>query len=96
MKTLPTSLVKDKIYCVNYLVFTNKDGVKEYAYVAVRQDNMADFREAVKRGGFDLEDFGLVLEHGKGEASETTREKMRMLYKCDHKATVSVLDYNPD
>ena len=96
MRTLPTNLVKDAMYCVNYLVYLNETGAREFVYLATRQDQMKDLQAAIRQGGFDAEDFGVILEQGRGEASDITKEKMQMLYKCDHNNGLSVLDYNPE
>lgn len=93
MKTIPRNLIEDKTYCVNFLVFKNEHGEQEFIYIAVRSDNMAAFQEAVKHGNFDAEDYGSVLEYGKGEPSDHVKNKMKMLYKCNHDNAISVAEY---
>jgi hypothetical protein len=49
---------------------------------------MPEFRKALKQGGFFPEDYGFILEYGKGEASELMREKMKLQYRCDHSRAI--------
>ncbi len=93
MKIIPRDLIRDKIYCVNYLVYLNGKGDREFVYIAVRQDRMEEFKKAISHGNFDADDYGLVLEHGRGDASDILKEKMKMMYKCDHSSSINVLDY---
>ena len=96
MRNIPRNLIEDKTYCVNYLVFKNEYGVREFLYIVIREDKMSAFQEAVRRGNFDADDYGTVLERGKGEPTESIIAKMKLLYKCDHNSGLSVLDYNPE
>ena len=96
MKSIPRRLIDERTYLVNYLVYSNENGVREYLYIAVRKDKMPEFQQAVKRGNFDAEEYGIILDHGKGEAPDDVKEKMKMLYKCDHENGVSIRDYNPE
>lgn len=95
MRTIPRTLIDNDVYCVNYLVYSNDEGVREFIYVAVRQSDMEGFRRAIRLGNFDAEDYGVVLEHGKGEASDIIKQKMKLMYKCDHVNAMTVADYNP-
>lgn len=88
MKTIPKSLIDKKYICVNYVVFENADGDEAFFYIAVRGSRMPEFVQALKEGGFFPEDFGYILEQGKGEASELLKEKMAMQYRCDHKNAI--------
>lgn len=96
MKTIPHNLIENKTYCVNYLVFLNDKGAREHLYIAVRRDEMPEFKQVVLRGNFDPEEYGVVLEYGRGDALPEIKEKMKMLYNCDHEKAVSVQDYNPE
>lgn len=96
MRNIPTNLIKDAVYCVNYLVYKNENGAREYMYLATRQDQMRELQLAIKHGSFEAEDYGIVLEQGKGEAPDSIKEKMSILYKCNHESCISVMDYNPD
>ena len=96
MKTIPQNLIRDKIYCVNYIEYLGNEGLREYFYIAVRQDEMDKFKEALKKGNFDADQYGMVLEHGKGSAPDFVRDKMKMLYKCDHESAININDYNPN
>lgn len=96
MRNIPTGLVKDKTYCVNYLVYKDESGQNSYLYIAVRQDQMPEFQKAIKCGNFDAEDYGIVLEQGEGIASDDIKQKMRMMYNCDHDSNISIVDYKPE
>ena len=97
MRNIPSYLIKDKTYCVNYIVFQNEHGSTEFLYIAVREDHMPEFKEAIKNGNFDAEDYGYILEHGKGEASNMVKEKMKLLYKCNPDINYKVqTDQNTD
>lgn len=93
MKTIPNSLVKDKIYCVNYLIYKDEAGRSGYLYIAVRQDDMSDFKNAIKNGDFDADDYGIVLDQGAGKPSDETVQRMKILYNCDHDNSFSIFDY---
>jgi len=95
MRKIPESLVKDKIYTVNYLVYQDDNNDKNYLYIAVRRDQMPAFQNALKEGNFDAEDYGIILEQGNGEASDTLIEKMRIMYNCDHDSSISISDFIP-
>lgn len=95
MKTIPQDLIRDKIYCVNYIEYLGQAGTKEYFYIAVRQDDMLNFKTALEKGDFDADDYGLILEQGNGSAPTYVRDKMKMLYKCEHENALSVNDYLP-
>lgn len=95
MKTIPQDLIRDKVYCVNYIEYIGASGAKEHFYIAVRQDEMDKFKAALKRGNFDAEDYGMILEQGVGSASMAVRNRMKMLYKCDHNNAINVSDYIP-
>ena len=96
MRNIPSYLIKDKTYCVNYILFQNEHGSTEFIYIAIRDDHMIEFQQAVKEGNFDAEDYGIILEHGKGEASDIIKQKMKLLYKCNHDSNYKVQDYKPN
>jgi hypothetical protein len=96
MRNIPTGLVKDKTYCVNYLVYKDESGDLAYLYIATRQDKMNDFQNALKNGNFDAEDYGIILEQGTGEASDDVKQKMKVMYNCDHSSNISTLEYTPE
>ena len=93
MRTIPQDLIRDKVYCVNYIEYLNDANTSEHFYIAVRQDEMDKFKEVIKQGNFDAEDYGLILEQGQGPASQMTRDKMKMLYQCNHENAINVSDY---
>lgn len=80
---IPIQLINEESYCVNYIVYLNADGEKEFVYLAVKKSNFLPFQKAVLAGSFDPDDFGIILESGKGEANPDLKERMRILYKCD-------------
>lgn len=84
MRNIPRDLIDKKTYVVTYVVYLDNEGEKRYFYIAVRKDKMLDFQRAVLEGDFDAEDYGIILEEGDGEAPEVIKEKMKMLYQCDH------------
>ncbi len=94
MRTIPINLIKDATYCVNYLVYSNGQGTREFLYIATRKDQMKELQAAIRRGNFIAEDYGIVLEHGLGEASSLIKDKMKMLYNCTHEGSLSLLDFD--
>lgn len=96
MRNIPSSLVKDKTYCVNYLLYKDEAGQESYLYIATRHDKMESFQNAIKLGNFDAEDYGIILEQGTGEAPEEVKQKMKIMYNCDHGSNLSILDYTPE
>lgn len=94
MRNLPISLIKDKLYFINYIVYKNEDDETEYMYLAVRHDNLEHFKDAIKAGTFQAEDYGLILESGKGSASDDVKKKMQILYDCNDEENISVIDFN--
>ena len=93
MKSIPKHLINDKTFCVNFLSFVDLEGVRRFMYIAVRGDKMPEFEIALRRGQFDTEDFGFVLEEGVGQPSDLLKAKMEFLYECDHRNPLHV--YNP-
>ena len=96
MRTIPQDLIRDKVYCVNYIEYIGASNTKEYFYIAVRQDQMNEFKTALTQGNFDAEDYGLILEQGGGSSNQLMRDKMKMLYKCDHDNAINVSEYMPE
>jgi hypothetical protein len=94
VRTIPQNLIRDKIYCVNYIEYIGESDARKYFYIAVRQDEMVEFKEALKHGDFDADDFGIILEQGDGSAPEYVKDKMKMLYKCNHENAMDVKDYS--
>ncbi len=96
MRTIPQDLIRDKVYCVNYIEYIGETNAQEYFYIAVRQDEMDKFKTALEHGNFEADDYGLILEQGNGSAPKIIREKMKLLYKCDHDSAINVSDYTPE
>jgi hypothetical protein len=91
MKQIPNHLISDKVYSVNLISYTDPNGYRRFVYLAVRQDKMVQFRDALTRGELETDDFGLILEEGKGEPSDLLKAKMEFLYGCDHAHPMDVL-----
>lgn len=96
MKSIPRSLIDDNTYCVNLIVYNNNDGQREFVYMAVRRDNMPKFQQAIKRGNFDAEDYGVILEGGSEEPTDYIKNKMKILYKCNHDKALNALNYQSE
>jgi hypothetical protein len=90
MRSIPRNLIRDQVYCVNYLIYEDESGKENYCYLAVRNSDMEKFQKALSCTDFDLNDFGVVLEEGLGEASENVKDKMRHLYNCKHEAAIEL------
>lgn len=69
---------------INFINANNKDGIKSYYYVAVKGDDMLPFHRALRRGHFDLSDFGVVIASGVGEPTEEVKETIEKIYGCNH------------
>lgn len=93
MKTIPQDLIRDKIYCVNYIEYLNDAKQVEHCYIAVRQEYMDEFKAAIKKGDFDTDDYGILLEQGTGPAPAFVRDRMKMMYDCNHDNAINVSDY---
>lgn len=81
MKSIPRNLINDGIYQVAYVEYKD-DGNEKYSFIAVRSEEVTDFENSLKSDSFDPEQFGIVLESGKGQAPKIIKEKMFLLYKC--------------
>ncbi len=84
MRNIPRDLIDNKTYVVTYVVYLDSEGQKRYFYIAIRKDKMLGFQRAVLEGNFDAEDYGIILEEGEGEAPEAVKDRMKILYHCDH------------
>lgn len=60
------------------------DGLPLFAYVAVRVDRIEEFMEAQSSDLFYPEDYGVIIESGKGKPSQEIRKKMEDDYGFDH------------
>jgi hypothetical protein len=49
---------------------------KSYAYVLIKKIHLKAFKKALSERDVDLEKFGVVLAHGKGQAPEGLEEKL--------------------
>jgi hypothetical protein len=62
----------------------SSDGRPMFAYVAVKHDQIENFKAAQKRTPFRPEDYGKVLESGYGFPSEEIRHKMANQLGCSY------------
>mgnify|MGYP001315232722 CR=1 FL=1 len=93
MRNIPRDLIQKKTYVVTYLVYEDATGQQRYFYIAVRKDKMPAFQRAILAGNFEPEDYGFILEEGLGEASEVIKEKMKIMYQCDHEGATQLEKY---
>ncbi len=91
MRNIPKDLIDSKAYIVTYVVYLDSNGKKRYFYIAVRKDNVLGFQKAILEGDFDAEDYGIILEEGEGEAPDVVKEKMKIMYHCDHNGAENLL-----
>ena len=84
MRDIPHHLIKDAIYVVNYLVYRDPEEQKKFIYLAVKEDDMPAYEEALKSQNFIAEDYGIILEEGDNEASDAIKQRMELIYQCDH------------
>lgn len=96
MRNIPKDLIDKKTYVVTYVVYLDNDGQKRYFYIAVRKDKMLAFQRAVLEGDFDAEDYGIILEEGEGEAPTVVKEKMKLMYQCDHVNSTELSSFSVD
>lgn len=95
-RTIPQKLIKEAVYTVNYVEYLDTRNEKRFAYIAVRTEEVEAFRLALQKGNIPLDDYGVILEYGKGEASDLLRAKMEFQYKCDHSNMVKIHHQKPD
>lgn len=69
-----------QIYSVSYIVYKNADNQQEFAYIAHNSND--DFYNAIEKGSVNPEEYGIVIERGLGEASNTLKERMADLFSC--------------
>lgn len=96
MRTIPKDLIDNKTYVVTYVVYLDGESKKRYFYIAVRKDKLLEFQRAVIEGDFDAEDYGIILEEGEGEAPDVVKEKMKMMYQCDHVLATDITGATPE
>lgn len=84
MRNIPQDLVRDKVYCVSYLEYFGEKGIVEYCYIAVKTEDLEKFNQALIQGDFSAEDYGVILDQGEGKAPSYVKEKMQMMYGCEH------------
>lgn len=83
-------IIAEKTVCILLVRGETPEGVKIFAYVAIRADKLEAFMEAQKQGTFYPEDFGIVIESGEGEPSEEVRRKMTDEYGFNHDAMLDI------
>jgi hypothetical protein len=67
----------------------------QYAYVAVRGDQVADFRKALLQPTFVLDDYGIILESGTGEPTPEVMQRMERDYTFNHAGMLTIDTSNP-
>ncbi len=88
--TASEQVIAEKTVCILLVRGESPDGMKIYAYVAIRADKLEAFVEAQKNGTFYPEDYGIVVESGEGEPSEAVKKKMTEEYGFNHEAMLDV------
>ena len=74
-------------YIITLVDVKDMDDNQIYHYVAIKEENIENFANAVKSGkSYDLARLGIVLESGIGQPSDRIKEKMKNLYKCNHES----------
>src|SRR5688572_8218775 len=76
--------------CILLLRGEDADNQKIFAYVAIRADKLEEFMTAQKTGAFSPEEFGVVIESGRGEPSDEIKQKMTTEYGFNHEAMVDI------
>ena len=80
--------IAEKTVCVLLLRGEEKAGQNVYAYVAVRADKIEAFMHAQRKPDFSPNDFGMILESGKGDPSLEVRQRMEKNYGFNHESMV--------
>ncbi len=65
-------------------------GKRQYAYVAVKGDKVAELREAVFSGNFDVSKYGHIIRWGAGDPPEAVMREMEEKYGFNHAKGVLV------
>ena len=63
----------------------SKDGCPYYAYALIPPSRYRAFKEAEKKGKYDLADYGKILTHGEGEPSVEIQKEMKEKYGANPK-----------
>lgn len=70
-----------------------QSGKPYWAYMCVKPSQAQAFKEARERGGFDLEEYGSIIEWGEGnEPPEDVRRRMEREYGMRHDFEERLLD----
>ena len=85
-------LVAEKSVCVVLVQGANLTGDPIWAYVGVRLIDLEKFMEAQKKGNFDPEELGVIVEAGEGELPpDDIREKMEKEYGFNHDKMLNLM-----
>ena len=69
------------------------EGGRYWAYLAIKPSMVASFKEAQASGRFNLEEYGTILEWGKGdEPPEDVVERMQTNYAVDSEYEKKLLE----
>ena len=85
-------IIAEKCVCILLVRGQDPEGEQLFAYVAVRADKLEAFMEAQQAGTFYPEDFGILVESGKGLPSAEVQEKMEREYGFNHRAMRDIPD----
>jgi hypothetical protein len=86
------SSTAEQTVCILLVRGQDPDGAPIFAYVAVRADRLTEFMQAQQSGLFYPEDFGVIVESGRGEPSDTVRNKMTTEFGFNHEAMEDIQD----
>ncbi|MEZ5690369.1 MAG: hypothetical protein R3D71_01725 [Rickettsiales bacterium] len=65
---------------------TLEDGSEHWAYASIPFSKYQNFKEAEKKGNYDLADYGSILKHGVGKIPpENIIQEMKEEYGADHR-----------
>lgn len=83
-------LLAEKAICIMLVRGYSPDDKPIYAYVAVRADKLEAFIKAQRRGDFDPEKFGVIIEAGEGTPTQEIMQKMQDEYGFNHEHMVTI------
>lgn len=84
--------IADETVCILLVRGDNLRGEKSFAYIAVSAARLPEFINAQNNDTFYSEDFGVVIESGKGEPSYQTKLKMQREYLFNHGPMIDIPD----
>ena len=85
-------MLAEKTVCVLLVRGEDPDGAPIFAYVGVRADKLKPFMEAQAKGLFYPEEYGIIIEAGRGEPTAEVRLKMERDYGFNHEGMLDIPD----